>query len=275
MVIDPQILFDTITKLIVETFISDHAKANEIEEFQKRGIFSMRVMERISKKNQSSARLPFKWLLKLLNHLRIAAFFRDYSGDQKCFFPSVLCHAPEQQPMSFLDCSIEPPPLLIAFESGFCPRGIPGALIKYLMTNEMKSHVSWELHSSRVFRNQVSFGVGSCDIILKILPTHLQVCFDPESETTDLSELKVTCEETYTQIQRAMKTVTKGYCECNYYFAFNCTRSECKTRPHPAKIEWDKNKLKCKVTERRGCLPSDHELWMPKKKFGAPQQGKF
>lgn len=35
VVIDPQILFDTITKLIVETFTRDYAKVNEIEEFQK------------------------------------------------------------------------------------------------------------------------------------------------------------------------------------------------------------------------------------------------
>ena len=150
VVIDPQILFDTVTKLIVETFTSDHAKVNEIEEFQKRGILSMKVTERISKKRNSDSQLPFKWLLNLLNHLRIAAFFTDRSGQQKCFFPSVLCHAPMEsklyQSINFL--TKIPPPVLIAFKGGFCPRGIPSALIKYLMTNEMKSQITWNLHSS-------------------------------------------------------------------------------------------------------------------------------
>ena len=142
MVIDPQILFDTITKLLVKTFISDHAKVNEFEEFQKRGIFYLKVVERISKKKkcQCDTQLPFKWLLKLLNHLRIAAFFSNHKGDHMCFFPSVLCHAPEQQPTP-CDFSVEPPPLLIAFESGFCPRGIPGALIKYHVTLCMHVHM--------------------------------------------------------------------------------------------------------------------------------------
>ena len=262
VVIDPQILFDTITKLIVKTFVSDHAKVNEIVEFQKKGIFSMEVIERISKKNEFKSQLSYKWLLELLNHLRIAAFFTK-GGEPFCFFPSVLCHAPEQQLKHISSVSHEPPPLLIAFESGFCPRGIPGALIKYLMTNEMKSHIIWELHSSRVFKNQVSFSVGPGDIILKILPTHLQVSFDPESEITDLTEVKTTCQEAYTQFQQAMNTVTKGYRECKYYFAFYCTKSSCKDYPHPAEIEWNKKKLKCKIRERKTPLPRQFELWKP------------
>ena len=274
VVIDPQILFDTITKLIVETFIGDHAEVNEIEEFQKRGIFSMEVMERISEKSHSDAQLPFKWLLKLLNHLRIVAFFTDHKGDQKCFFPSALCHAPEQQPVECTICPIKPPPpLLLAFKSGFCPRGIPGALIKYLMTNEMQSQISWELCSSRVFRNQVSFGVGPCDIVLTIQPTHLEVSFDPESDAVDESEVKETCEETFIQLQQAMKDVTKGYRECDYFFTFNCTRPECKCRPHPAEMDWATKKLKCKITDRRSRLPGDYQVWMPQKKSYQPQQG--
>ena len=275
VVIDPQILFDKITKLIVETFISEHANVSEIEEFQKRGIFSTKVMERINKKSQteSDTQLPFKWLLKLLNHLRITAFFTDRKGDRKCFFPSVLCHAPERmrQSIKYNDCPIKPPPpILIAFKSGFCPRGIPGALIKYLMTNEMKSNISWELYSTRVFRNQVSFSVGPCDIMLTIQPTHLEVSFDPESDAIDESEVKETCEETFLQLQQAMKDVTEGYRECDYFFTFNCTRPECKCRPE---IDWGTKKLKCKITDRRSRLPSEYQLWIAQKKSFQPQQG--
>ena len=274
VVIDPQILFDTITKLIVETFIGDHAEVNEIEEFQKRGIFSMEIVERISEKSHSDAQLPFKWLLKLLNHLRIAAFYIDSTGNRKCFFPSVLCHAPEQQPVDCTICPIKPPPpLLIAFKSGFCPRGIPGALIKYLMTNEMQSQISWELCSSRVFRNQVSFSVGPCDIVFTIHPTHLEVSFDPESDAIDESEVKETCEETFTQLQQAMKDVTKEYHECDYFFTFTCTRPECKCRPHPAEMDWSVKKLRCKITDRRSRLPGDYQLWIAQKKSCQPQQG--
>ena len=265
VVIDPQIMFDTITKVLVETFVSDHAKVNEIEEFQKRGIISQKVIKRISsKRSHLQSQLPFEWILCLLDHLRIAAFFMN-KGEKCYFLPSALCHAPEQEikPSIILPVNHEiPPPLLIAFESGFCPRGIPGALITYLMTNEMKSKISWKLHSNRVFRNQVSFGVGPCDIILRVLSTHLEVKFDPESEVSELSEMKVTCEETFNQLRQAMRTVTKGYRECNYYFAFNCTRSECEGDLHPAKIELDSKKLKCERTNRRSGLPQHYDLWV-------------
>lgn len=272
VIIDPQILFDTITKLIVETFTSDHANVKEIEEFQQRGIFSMEVMKTISSKYYSDSQLPFKWALKLLNHLGIAAFFTDHKGKQKCFFPSVLCHAPERKVSNISTCSIKPPPpILIAFKSGFCPRAIPGTLITYLMNNELKSSISWKLHQRRVFRNQVSFSVGPADIILKILPTHIQVCFDPQSRTTSMSEVNITCEEAYKQIKRVMHVIIKKFRDCDYYFAFNCTLPECKEHPHPAKIDRGTSKLECKVTDRKGDLPDGYKYWT--QISACPQQG--
>ena len=269
VIIDPHLMFDTITKLIVETFISDHANEREIKDLQKRGIFSIETMRTIILK-YSDSQLPFEWILTLLNHLGIAIFFEDH--DQKnCFFPCALCHAPEQQRSSVSNCSIKlPPPISIAFKGEFCPRGIPGALIKSLMDIEMKSPNSWKLHQRRVFRNQVSFSVGPGDIILKILPTHIEVCFDPESGTTDQNEVNVTCEEAYKQIKRVMSDIIVKFRECNYYFAFNCTRSECKERPHPAKIDWDINKLECRITDRKSHLPDGYNLWIQN---GAYQQG--
>ena len=272
VIIDPQILFDTITKLIVETFTSDHANPKEIDEFQQRGIFSMEVMNKITSKYFSDSQLPFKWALKLLNHLGIAAFFTDRKGEQKCFFPSAICHAPEQQDSNVSNYLIikPPPPILIAFKSGFCPRAIPGTLIKYLMNNELKSLTSWKLHQSRVSRNQVSFSVGPADIILKILPTHIQVCFDPQSRTTSMKEVNNTCEEAYKQIKRVMSVIIERFRECDYFFAFICTLPECKECPHPARIDWDTNKLECKVTDRKSDLPDGYKLWS---QIGAYQQG--
>ena len=205
VVVDPQILFDKITDLIVNSLSSDHAEVNEIEDCRK-GIFSVAVMERISKKYSSDLKLPFSWLKTLLNHLRIAALFTDSDGD-KYFFPSVICHVPEPH-LNQVQHSDSLPPLLIAFESGFCPRGIPGALIKCLMTNEMKSKRRWTLLPDRIYKNQVSFGIQAYgDVILRILPTHLEVCLDSETDTTE-SESKVTCQEAYMQIKEGMKVVT-------------------------------------------------------------------
>ena len=263
VIVDPQILFDRITDLLVNTFTSSHAEVNEIEDFYQKGIFPIAVVERINKKCTSDEKLPFIWLTKLLNYQRIAALFRDHDG-KKYFFPSAICHAPEphsnQQSSSFNS----PPRLLIAFESGFCPRGIPGALIKILMTNELMSELPWELLPNRIFRNQVSFGIKAYgDITLKILPTHLEIFLDSNNDITE-SESSVTCLEAYTQINESMKLVTSQLNKCRYFWGFYCTLDECQAHPHPAKIEWlgsSPSKLKCTITYKRGGLPRGYEVY--------------
>ena len=197
VIVDPQILFDTITHLIVKTFNSDHAEGNEIRDFYQRGIFPEEVVQRISEKCGSDLRLPSTWLTKLLNFIRIAALFIDRDNKKKYFFPAALCHPPEtylqhdNDPETCLQrtpSSVNSPqPWLVGFEGGFCPRGIPGALIKYLTTNEMQSKHHWKLLSNKLFmRNQVSFRIGAWGYItLKIFPTHLEIYVDTDKGSTD------------------------------------------------------------------------------------------
>ena len=286
VVIDPQILFDKITDLIVKTFTSDNVniKVTEIEDFRQRGIIPVAIMKEITNKSSPDSKLPFIWLTKLLNYLRIAALFTDSDGD-KYFFPSALCHAPElhfNQPSP----SDSRPPLLVGFKSGFCPRGIPGALIKYLMTNEMESKRSWNIIPNKIFKNQVSFAIQAHEIItLKILPTHLEMCCESETDSTEAASAEVnskineltkkTCEMAYVQIKKGMSTVTSQCNECNYSFGFYCTLTICQAHKHPAQLEWDgKNpfKLVCKITNKRGSLPKGYEIWNLQKK---PKPGNY
>ena len=274
VVIDPQVLFDKITELIVKTFTNDNVEVKEMEDFHQRGIISIAVMQKI---NDSDSQLPLMWLTKLLNYLRIAALFTDSDGD-KYFFPSALCHAPEphfkQSPLTDLW-----PPLLVGFKSGFCPRGIPGALIKYLMTNEMRSNRSWNIIPNKIFKNQVSFAIQAHGIItLRILPTHLEVFYESEEDSLQVASegksnenelTKKTCEMAYVQIRRGMSTVTSQCKECDYFFGFYCTLSTCQAHKHPAQLEWDGRKpfkVECKVINKRGSLPKGYEIWNLQKK---------
>ena len=281
VVIDPQILFDRITDLTVATFTDNNVEVNQMEDFQVRGIIPLAVMQEISDKDHSDSKLPFMWLTKLLNYLRIAALFADISGDNY-FFPSALCHAPELH--SDRSCSNLWPRLLIGFESGFCPRGIPGALIKYLMTNEMQSSISWNIIPNRIFRNQVSFAIQAHEIItLKIFPTHLEISCeteegnlhsDSEADSTGYELIRKTGKMAYEQIGKAMITVTSQCNECSFFWGFYCTlTSKCEVQ-HPAKIEWDENncpfKVVCNIANKRGNLPKDYEIWSL---VSSPNQG--
>jgi GTPase SAR1 family protein len=259
VIIDPQILFDRITDLLKRTFTPSHAEVNQIEDFFQKGILPIEVVESIAKKCDSTVKIPFPWLTKLLNYLRIAALFREQDGD-KYFFPAALCHAPEP-------ISKQSPPLdsltdlLIGFESGFCPRGVPGALIKILMTNEMKSKFPWELRPKKIFRNQVSFGIEAYgDVTLKCLPTHIEISLDTDDDITE-DDLNSTCTEACTQIKQCMKIVSSQFSDCPYFLSFYCTLEECEAHPHPAKIEWrgsNPSRLKCKLMDKRGRLPTGY-----------------
>ena len=275
VVIDPQILFDKITDLIKETFVGKNANENEIEEFRQKGIISLAVVKRISERSSEEVQLPFTWLTKLLNHRRLAALFKDQYGE-KVFFPSALCHIISKAP----DPSVKltppntPPEVVIAFETGFCPRGIAGALIKCLMTNEMNSRKEWYLLPHKIFRNQVSFNIGAYDVTLKILPTHLEIALDPEedssacadSDESSESETELTrnlaYKEVYTQIDKCMKIVIKLYKKCEYFWTFYCTLPNCKTHPHPAVIASSQPlKLRCKIFHKRTRPPKGYKIW--------------
>jgi Ran GTPase-activating protein (RanGAP) involved in mRNA processing and transport/preprotein translocase subunit Sec61beta len=260
VVVDPQIIFDKISELTISTFINDPAEEYEIEDFKHKGIFSETLMKKVSDKCCSSSQqlLSFTWLADLLNYLRIAALFKDLDGTRKYFFPSALTHAPESS--SKLAQTISP--VLVAFKGGFCPRGISGALIKCLMTNEMKSKQKWRLLTKKIFRNQVSFRIQGCGTItLKILPTHLEICVE---DTTD-HDLKAICEEAYTQIEKCIEMVTSQCIKCKHFWRFYCTVAECETNPHPAEIEWSRSgtakELWCKFSENSGVLPNGYEIW--------------
>ena len=278
VVIDPQVLFDKITNLIVETFVGKNATRNEIEDFRNRGIISAAVMKRISERSNKDAHLPFVWLTKLLNHLRLAALFIDSYGE-KYFFPSALCHVPKDQKLVIINAALQSS--LIAFETGFCPRGISGALIKCLMTNEMNSKQRWYLHPRKIFRNQVCFTIEACgDITLKVLPTHLEIALDPFAKDVDSNEdsegsrmEKLTCNEAYTQIDKCMEIVTRLYRRCEYFWTFYCTLPECQANPHPAVIEWKGShplNMRCKIYHKRIPLRECHRKWnlKPKRKGG-------
>ena len=274
VVIDPQILFDKITDLIKETFVGKNANENEIKEFRQKGIISLAVVKRISERSSEEVQLPFTWLTKLLNHRRLAALFKDQYGE-KIFFPSALCHVSKApDPLVKATPPNTPPKSLIAFKTGFCPRGIAGALIKCLMTNEMNSRKEWYLLPHKIFRNQVSFNIGAYDVTLKILPTHFEIALDPEEDSSACADSDESSEsetelignlaykEVHTQIDKCMKIVTKLYKKCEYFWTFYCTLPDCKLHPHPAVIASSQPlKLRCKIFHKSTRPPKGYKIW--------------
>ena len=265
VIVDPQILFEKVTELIVETFTFDNVcklKHSNLEIFKNMGIFNLSDFTRISSRTGQNLTPPL--FAKLLEYLRIAAKFQQ-GGKIKYFLPCVLTHTQVKHytPASTL------PQLIVTFQCGYCPKGLFGTLVTYLINNEMQSDFEWELVTEKIYRDEVCFQVGPYDIItLRFLPTHIEIiCVEsnPDLPRINCTEESV-CQEIYQSVEKGIKTVTSAinYINAQYSFTFYCTSESCSKELHPAKLKQHKGKLcslKCDKLNKCFSLPSGFEKW--------------
>ena len=264
VVIHPQLLFDKVTELIVDTFTFEKAGKYSMSEFKQKGIFSLSEFEKITSRSDYSIIRPFQFA-KLLEHLRIAAPFQ-MNRERKYFFPCVLAHTKETAVQKLMLTATPIPQLIITFRCGYCPKGIAGALIKYLMANEMQSCYSWEIYTDKIYRNQVSFHIGPIDtIVVRITPTYLEfVCipnnkFRNREQECPLSEI---CSEIRKAVDAGIKQVTSdiNYINAEHSFTFRC---ECKS-DHPGELKYNKGlpyAISCSKTNKIYPLSPQHKYW--------------
>ena len=268
VVIHPQFLFDKITDLIVDTFTFEKVGVPRMTKFKQNGIFSLSEFEAVTCSSRSSTDIqPFP-LAKLLERLRIAAPFQK-DGKRMYFFPCVLAHALEDEYQQLMLTGTSVPQLVVTFECGYCPKGLAGALIKYLMANEMESCYPWKINTDKIFRNQVSFRVEPLDtIVLSITPTYLEIAcipgrFPDRDKKCPLSKV---CSEVRNAIEAGIKQVTSdiNYVNAQHHLTFHC---ECKG-DHLASLKYlgtEPYILHCSKTNEQYPLSPEHELWLVKK----------
>ena len=271
VILDPQVLFDKVTELIVETFTFEQCYLDRsvLEEFKK-GIFSLEEFDKISKRINPDSLINPKWFADLLKHLRIAAPFRE-DGIQKYFFPCALSHVDEKQTKATPDSKAPPEPLVcplaVSFKCNYCPIGLTGALITYLMQEKVGSG-DWELLTNGIFRDQVTFFVcyTGDKITLRSFPTHLEITCIPGPGNREQCPVEDTCVEVKSLIRKGIEIVTENMnyiCNVDATFTFYCTAEKCKgSRKHPAKCIGATGKLRCiKDHSLIFDLPKGHQYW--------------
>ena len=263
---DAQYVFDMITNLIVATFTFDRAAPALREQFAKKGIFPLDVFEKLAR---STEFLPPSKLVALLQHLNIVALLKKNGVSSHYFIPCVLAHSEDSSTGTSAACS-GVPPLLISFESGYCPKGLFGALVVYLLQNKMKSELEWGLEQDEIFRNQICFSVGPFDSFqLKVLPTFLSIelCASSGVSTRRLSLASV-CSEVQRCISSGIDKVSKTlHCsrKAAHSFGFFCPELvDTDQSLHPATVNFHHGEpcnMKCPLTHKRFDLPDGHEMW--------------
>ena len=263
VIVDPQILFEKVTELIAKTFtfenLCDHSR---LEAFENMGIFNLSDFTKIS--SRTGQNLTPTLFAKLLEHLRIAARF-EQDGEMKYFLPCILTHAQVKQ--NIYNSKI--PQLIVTFQCGYCPKGLFGTLITYLINDEMESKFEWELVTDKIYRDEVCFQVGPYDTVtIRFLPTHLEItCIEsnPDVPRINCAEKDV-CQEVCKSVEKGIKTVTSAinYINAQHSFTFYCTSDDCSKDPHPSKLKKHEEKLcslKCEKLKKCFPLPSGYEKW--------------
>ena len=264
VVTHPQFLFNKVTELIIGTFTFENAGKVKQDDFKQKGIFSLTDFKRISDiSTDSNSVLNHDTFGKMLETLRIIARFTTPKDETKYFLPCVLGHA---DPAKVKLATTDIPTLVVTFDCGYCPKGVAGALIKYLMTNEMKSQFVWKLVQSEIFRDQVSFRVGPYDkIVIKSFATHLEiVCIPHHSRQRKNCTIAGTCKEVCKAVEAGVSQVMSDVfaVEVEHSFTFLCVCPSCNA--HPAEIFYHENQphtLYCEKVDECFDLPTNYEIW--------------
>ena len=207
VICDPQIVFDSVTELILNTFEFRDVPKLACDNFKKAGQFSFNDIQKLSKKLKSGI-LPLPQLVKLLEHRNIIARISspDSSTEESgaplsetpqsastvpvCnesvvyFMPAVLPSAQESE-LNMSHNSVNPAPLLIHFKSGIVPVGVFCASIASLVA---RKKLGWTLMepqrpgnqcSYSLYKNRVTFRVhiqgASYDVTLISKPKRYEV----------------------------------------------------------------------------------------------------
>jgi len=201
-------LFELITDLLVATFTFDRTVPSLCELFTQKGIFPLDVFEKLAKSTDS---LPPAKLVALLQHLNIVALLRKDGASSQYFIPCVLAHAESSQSKMPDTAVSHIPPLLVTFESGYCPKGLFGAVTVYLLQNKMKSKLEWGLEQDRIFRDQICLSVGPYDSFqLTVLPSFLSIeLYSSSGVPTCTICIQKVCSEVCRCINSAISTMSE------------------------------------------------------------------
>ena len=220
---EPQVLFNKVTDLIVETFSSNRLFRQELSDFKHRGIISASVFKKVITAEDGIDPNSF---LQLLVHLRIMSQITTSRDKEDWYFiPCVLNHVQASQTPDKVS-SI--PTLYIKFKCNHCPKGIFGVLINTLITTSLKSWLKWKLLPDFIFRDQVSFSVGDLEdrVTLKFFTSHLQVILHPSSHKSRRVHISYLCNGVRYVIDKTIESSIKDLhyesSKTRHYFCCKC-----------------------------------------------------
>lgn len=281
VICDPQIIFDSISVLIIDRFVFSNMelKSVEVDEFLQNGLFTMAQIKDKTEQ-QRSVCLSLQQLIDTLKHLNVLAEVKEENieathspstSSPKFIMPAVLEQASKEE----LSAPSEPGvnlgcPLMILFKGGFVPFGVFCASIAHMLAKHMPE---WKLHKGKVMKNKVTFNVNQQYFITLIsrlqyfeirVHGYPQVCTQPKEAL--LSVVK-TIKETLQAVMSKMKynqfdEASHFSMEQSFDLAFACCLVDSHS-DHLMKVIEDKDEryALCLKDDQRADLNVKHHMW--------------
>ena len=292
VICDPQVIFDSISKLIIDKFqyANRAMTAGEIEEFHERGLFSLSHIQDTTEHPQNSL-LKLNPLVDLLKHLNILAQVKQEScsnelneqvassnepePEPKFIMPAVLKHASEEE-LSFqsLPDSQHATPLFIHFETGFVPFGVFSTSVAHFISHQSSTSPRWELCHDQVKRNKLRFIIdGAFFVTLISRPQFLEVHVDWHPQAVRENSLQFICSAVRQTVVDTLETVISEMkykpfkaqlfsSRRQFYLAFTCCLDDSHS-DHLMVVDSDKDQYRAKCLKSHVVfrLQEQHLLW--------------
>ena len=265
VITDPQLLFDIVTDLIVNTFTFKKGiqRRSEYDRFRLSGRFTKHHLEHCEAIKEKL--LSVEQVIAVLEYLVIIApVGLNESNEQEYFLPCVLVHASlPSTPLLHNDSDI--PPLLITFKCHYTPRGIFSSLIAKML---LDGKDEWELSSEEIKRNQIKFRLVKLGHIVTI--TNLFRFFEiivkpPHGSTQSKGNVYMSIQH---YIRRCLTDVTQNlnYIDtANHSLGFYCKEhTDSFIEDHPAIVEF--SHTMCSLDgDLTAVLSPQQQIWFDKK----------
>ena len=280
IICSPQVVFDSISSLIVEVLLDLHCPESrprdlgftpaEKKNWTEKGQFSLEMVKRCQTKElkgkvEQGKLIPVDKLVTFLEHSDLLALIPE-SNEIMCFIPAILeCAKPEELTKSSPPDADTPSPIKITFENGYVPIGMFCAMISRLVSRGSAREgilgIKWELVESGVKRNLASFRVDSKKHIVTLI-AHVncyEIRFIRQERSHSLHDL---CSYVLSTVLYVIKEVNDNI-DPIIAFDCKCSRQESSSYGHLCRLSLGMNSTigcdHCEIS-----LTADQEHWFAK-----------
>ena len=203
IICDPQIIFDSISQLIIDKFKRSNRalKPREVTDFHEKGLFSLSHI-----KDKTDSQLKLDQLVDILKNLNILAEVKQNESsnqsEPKFIMPAVMKYASENELLPPLSSSeSQASPLVVHFKSGFVPFGVFCAGIAHIIAYEDSMSPKWQLCDNQVRKNKVKFIIdGAFFVTLISRPQYIMAYIEQHPK----ARCKLTLEEICSTVRRTI-----------------------------------------------------------------------